>query len=164
MVRLPRPEDLSRLAEIHVVGWRAAYRGIVSDRELFVDRTVEKGMGFWNRILAETPERVLVFDDGIIKGFCLHHRCRDDDSPGAHEAGALYVEPVFFREGIGTALLTAAEDQGRLAGRAELKLWVLESNARGRAFYERNGYRPDGRVMVLEEWAGARELRYGKTL
>lgn len=164
MVRPPRPEDLSRLAEIHVAGWRDAYRGIVPDRELFVERTVEKGMGFWKRILAESPEKVLVYDDGIVKGFCLHHGCRDEDCPQAHEVAAIYAEPAFFREGVGSALMVAAEAHGRSLGRGELKLWVLEGNPRGRSFYEKNGYRPDGAVKTIKEWAGARELRYSKSL
>jgi len=164
VIRPPRSEDLSRLAEIHITGWRHAYRGIVSDRELFVDRTVEKGLVFWKRITSESPERVLVYDDGILKGFALHHPCRDEDAPRAHEVGAIYVEPAFLREGVGASLMAEAERAAREAGRGELKLWVLEANPRARAFYEKVGYGPDGAVKVIEEWNGARELRYSKTL
>jgi len=164
MIRPPRQEDLSRLAEIHIAGWRYAYRGVVSDHELFVARTVEKGLVFWRRVVEETPERVLVYDDGIVRGFAFHWGCRDDDAPTAHEVGALYAEPAFVRTGVGSALIAAAEDVARGAGKVEMKLWVLEANATGRAFYEKNGYRPDGGVKIIEEWNGARELRYHKSL
>jgi GNAT superfamily N-acetyltransferase len=106
----------------------------------------------------------LVWDDGLLKGFVIHNSCRDEDALVAHEIQALYVEPAFVREGVGSALLRAAEWAGTDLGRSECKLWVLEANAKGRAFYEKNGYEPDGGVKVIEEWDGARELRYAKSL
>lgn len=164
MVRSPRPEDLSRLAEIHTVGWRFAYHGIVPDEVLYVERTVEKAMGFWKTILAAQVDQVLVYDDGILKGFVLHAICRDEDAVDAHEIGALYAEPAFVRQGVGSALVAAAEAKALEMGRAELKLWALEGNYRGRGFYEARGFRLDGGAKVIEEWNGARELRYSKRL
>lgn len=164
MVRSPRPEDLSRLAEIHTVGWRFAYQGIVPDEVLYVERTVEKAMGFWKKILDAQADQVLVFDDGILKGFVIHSACRDEDAAGAHEVGALYAEPAFVRQGVGSALVAAAEAQAIALGRTEVKLWALEGNDRGRGFYDAQGYRLDGGVKVIDEWNGARELRYSKRL
>jgi GNAT superfamily N-acetyltransferase len=77
---------------------------------------------------------------------------------------ALYVDPPFFREGGGSALIAASETAGREAGCRRALLWVLEANPRARAFYEKHGYRPDGALKVIEEWAGAVEMRYTKEL
>jgi len=163
-VRLAQSADRSRLAEIHVVGWRWAYRGLVSDTELFVDRTVVQGLDFWDRVLATNPRGALVYDDGIVKGLCLHMACRDQDAPEAWEVGALYVEPAFARSGVGAALVAGAEAAARGEGRGQVKLWVLAENPRARAFYESQGYVPDGVTQVLPEWNDAVELRYTKDL
>lgn len=163
-VRPAQVTDRSRLAEIHVVGWRWAYRGIASDHELFVDRTVVKGLEFWDRILDQNSQGALVYDDGVVKGFCLHSSCRDQDAPGSWEVGALYVEPVFARSGVGAALLAGAEAAARNQGRGVMKLWVLADNPRARSFYEAQGYAPDGARQVLVEWDDAEELRYTKRL
>lgn len=164
LVRLAQSADRSRLAEIHVVGWRWAYRGIVSDQELFVDRTVVKGLEFWDRVLADHPQSALVYDDGLVKGFCLNSPCRDQDASDAWEVGALYVEPAFARLGVGAALLAGAEAAARDQGRGQMKLWVLADNPRARSFYEAQGYRADGATQVLPEWNDAVELRYAKAL
>lgn len=37
------------------------------------------------------------------------------------------------------------------------ELWVIEANARGRTFYERRGWRAEGKARVVD---GAREVRY----
>lgn len=141
-----------------------APRGIVPDRELFVEKTVARGMEFWARLVKDWPDRALVYDDGIVKGFCLHHPCRDADAADAHEVGPLYVEPAFVRQGVGGRLMAAAEAAGVGAGRSSVKLWALEANHGGCRFYESLGYRFDGTTKVIAEWNGAVERRYAKTL
>ncbi len=54
----------------------------------------------------------MVWDDGLLKGFVIHNTCRDDDARQAHEVQAIYVEPAFVREGVGSALLRAPEWAG----------------------------------------------------
>lgn len=43
-------------------------------------------------------------------------------------------------QGVGQALLAAAEDEARAAGIAEIRLYVLEANTRARRIYEEAGY------------------------
>lgn len=59
-----------------------------------------------------------------------------------------YVVPEVLHQGVGHALLTAAEVGARQAG---LEAVSLESTRTAEAFYRRNGYRPDGAV---QRWAG----------
>jgi hypothetical protein len=40
MIRSALLTDLSRIAEIQIAGWRSAYRGLISDYELFTERQV----------------------------------------------------------------------------------------------------------------------------
>jgi len=163
VIREPVPADAVRLGEIHLAGWRWAYHGIVPDQELFVERTFAQSVALWEKRLAN-PSHTLVWDEGLVKGFCIHHPSRDEDAPQAWEVGALYVEPAFSRQGGGTALVAAAAEAGRAAGYRELHLWVLEANPRARAFYESCGLRPDGTSKPIPEWNGAVELRYTKAL
>jgi ribosomal protein S18 acetylase RimI-like enzyme len=55
--------------------------------------------------------------------------------------------------GIGRALLHHALQVRHGRGYKQAMLWVLESNARAREFYEAAGWTPDGAVKI-DEWPG----------
>lgn len=164
MVRNATPADAGRIAEIHVTAWRHACQGLLPDAVLFVDRTVAKSLAYWERLLAASSDSVLVFDDGVVKGFCHHGPCRDLDAVDDWEIQAIYVQPEFLRRGIGRALLEPVEAAARTRGCRRVRLWTLEENAQSAPFYARQGYRPDGGVKVVDQWGRARELRYAKDL
>ena len=46
------------------------------------------------------------------------------------------------------------------AGYRSITLWVLQDNARGRWFYERAGFAPDGARHELPDLGGVTEIRY----
>jgi len=50
-------------------------------------------------------------------------------------------------QGVGRALLTAAEDAARQAGIAEIRLYVLAQNHRARRIYEEAGFRDYERLL-----------------
>ncbi|MBK3630474.1 GNAT family N-acetyltransferase [Streptomyces sp. MBT49] len=54
-----------------------------------------------------------------------------------------HVDPDHWRAGIGTALHTACVEQWRAEGRRTAVLDVHVDNLRARAFYARQGWRPD---------------------
>jgi len=155
--------DIPRVAEIHVFGWRSAYRGIVPDEHLFNNMTVTKRIEKLTEWLTNPDNKYknYVYDDGIIKGFLSIGPSRDDDKPQAYELGGLYIEPLFKGQGIGTALAHYCEKIATKEGYDEIKLWTFEKNAPTRAFYEKLGYVPDGKTMIVEPF-GAVGVRYGK--
>lgn len=57
---------------------------------------------------------------------------------------AMYTHPDFVRRGIGTAILTAAEDTARIAGFRKIDLM---STLAGEPLYRRCGYRPIGEYV-----------------
>jgi GNAT superfamily N-acetyltransferase len=59
---------------------------------------------------------------------------------------------------VGAVLLGSALDALRADGWPAVTLWMLEGNARGRAFYERFGFAADGATHDLAK-LGAREMR-----
>ena len=57
------------------------------------------------------------------------------------------VEPARVRQGIGSALLEAAEREARSRSLPYMALMVTEDNAAARALYERNGYFTERRLL-----------------
>ncbi len=57
---------------------------------------------------------------------------------------AIYVDPTYWRVGIGRRLMERALAELRAAGLSDTTLWVRESNRRARRFYTACGWQPDG--------------------
>ena len=157
--------DARAIAEIAVAGWRAAYRGILPDDFLAGLRVDAREAG-WREWLAGdvdggAPAWVAELDGRVI-GFVSSGPPRDDDVPlPAAEIYAIYVRPDAWRGGAGRKLLAAATDHWLERGAGTLLLWVLEANARGRAFYEAMGWHPDGGRQEIEFGGfSAIEIRY----
>ena len=163
MIRKAELLDIPRIAEIHVFGWRSAYRGIVSDEILFNKMQVSKRIPIFEKLLNENTGENYVFDDGIIKAFMTIGACRDDDKSGVYELCGIYVEPHMKIEGVGTAMAEHCEERAIEQGYSEICLWVLEENHSARNFYEKLGYSADGTSKYLENLA-ATEIRYIKML
>lgn len=60
----------------------------------------------------------------------------------------LFVAPERWGAGIGTRLHDAIIELMHSQGRAQCRLWVVEENHQARSFYERRGWRPDGRTRI----------------
>jgi ribosomal protein S18 acetylase RimI-like enzyme len=66
------------------------------------------------------------------------------------------VDPDRQGQGLGRAIMNAAEDWLRQAGIAKLQLLVRQENARASAFYETIGY-DEAQVAVFAKWLDGRE-------
>lgn len=125
MVRKARPEDAERLAEIHIFGWRNAYRGIIADRFLFGSLRVCRRAENFKRVIAESVEELHVAErQGVVAGFLSIGDPRDADKAKTEtlELRAIYVDPVFMREGAGAELLEFCEHEALKRGRKEVML------------------------------------------
>jgi GNAT superfamily N-acetyltransferase len=76
----------------------------------------------------------------------------------------LAVHPARFGDGLAVTVLRHAEQQLRARGAATARLWVLAANQRARRFYEREGWRPDGRQHDCEWPPYPTELGYRRDL
>ena len=155
--------DVPRIAEIHVYGWRNAYRGIVSDDHLFNKMLVSDRIKRFEQAFSNDITETYVFDDGIIKAFLTIGVCRDEDKADSFEIWGVYVDPFMQRQGIGRKLVEYCEKQAVERGFNEICLWVLSENLASRTFYERMGYLPDGAEKLLEHLA-VLEVRYTKKI
>jgi ribosomal protein S18 acetylase RimI-like enzyme len=66
------------------------------------------------------------------------------------------VDPDWRGQGLGRAIMNAAEDWLRKAGIAKLQLLVRRENAKASAFYETIGY-DEAQVAVFAKWLDGRE-------
>lgn len=116
---------------------------------------------------ADSPTFVALDDDGGLRGFAHTGPLRAGDlaGEGRAEVYTVYVDPDAWRQGIGTALMTAIAEFWAPTDIRELTLWVFEDNAESRAFYESLGWRPDG-ARQIDDFGGAHpvELRYRKPI
>jgi len=157
-VRAARADDARAIAEVQVEGWRWGYRGLLPQAELDA-LDVREREGKWAEWLGPSaPPGHFVFvaeDDAGCSGFVSAGVARDDGAAGAAEVFALYLAERAAGRGVGHALLERAHEELASRGHAEVFLWVLGSNARARAFYERHGYAPDGAEKREEKRCGA---------
>ncbi|HEY5553092.1 MAG TPA: GNAT family N-acetyltransferase [Opitutaceae bacterium] len=163
MIRFATPVDAGRIGEIHVVTWRAAYRGIVPDAFL-ESLSVGKRAAGWRRGIEADPQLVLVSEhEGKIDGWVAIGTGRDDDTKTEGEVYALYVAPESWRQGIGRALMEKAEEELWNRALNRTVLWVLEQNDRALRFYESLHYSADGRTKEVNFTdTTLTELRYEK--
>ena len=75
-----------------------------------------------------------------------------------HRGWVYYVatDPERRGQGLGRAIMNAAEDWLRQAGIAKLQLMVRQDNARASAFYETIGY-DEAAVTVFAKWLDGRD-------
>jgi hypothetical protein len=142
-VRAATVADASAVAAVHVSSWEGAYRGMIPD-EWLDRRTVARQTAIWEELLGGVGDPVdgrlpwaAVAEDGdtLIGFVSLNVPSRDADADArTAEISALCVT-----------------------------LWVLEPNARARAFYERCGFADDGGRQTMGD-SGPGELRMRRGL
>ncbi len=152
-VRPATAADVRAADAVRVAGWKAAYRDLVP--QAYLDRLmVTDARVAWltDRLEDQDAQTLVAVEGKAVVGMAVHGPGRDPDLPGLRELYALYVHPSHWRRGTGTELLAAC-------GPVDM-LWVLEGNERGRAFYERHGFRPDGTAKTLDLDGPVLEVRY----
>jgi len=162
MIRKATIEDVIRIAEIHVMGWRFAYRNLISDEFLFRNMNVPARIARFTKAIEDGKEDIYVYEENqIVKAFMIIGPCRDEDRPSSFELWGLYVDPFMLRNGIGSKMLNFCEQRALEQGYGDVVLWVLEDNMIGRNFYGKMGYAFDGTRKYLDRF-GLYEVRYQK--
>jgi len=146
-IRAAGPDDAGDIAALHVASWRWAYRGLLADGVLDA-LSVDDRAARWAELLADDDVTVLVAErDGALAGFASAGASRDDDATQeTGEVAAIYLAEAEAGSGLGRVLFARIQDELRSRGFVRATLWVLETNARARRFYEREGWWWDGSV------------------
>ena len=125
MIRKAAKKDLSRIAEILVFVKRIKFRPIFKDDFYsFNELQVLKVAKEYGR--ASILDNILVYDDGIVKGF-IHIEDK--------EIKELYVDHFFQNRNIGSALIEYAKENYPVTF-----LWAIEKNTDAIRFYEAHGF------------------------
>ena len=156
-VRAATADDALAIARVHVDTWRETYTGKLAD-DVIEGRPIPERAAALARLLGGEstlgPQTLWVAErEGTIVGFAWAGSCRDADREGTTELYSINVLRAHHGSGAGQLLLDAA------LGGGPASLWVLEDNPRARAFYERNGFAPDGTSKDDERLGGAHEIR-----
>jgi len=138
IIRPALPQDAHAIAAVRVASWRATYRGVVPDS--YLDSLTEsESEDRWRAIAAgEHPGTgLLVCEvDGHVVGFAAFGAAREPRFGHGGELYATYYLPEATGKGYGSAMLREVIAGLRRLGHDDLIVWVMEANARGRAFYE----------------------------
>ena len=138
IIRPAVPDDAHAIASVRVASWRATYRGVVPDSYLDV-LTEAESEERWRAVAAGeiSGAGLLVCEvDGRVVGFAAYGAAREPSFGHAGELYATYYLPEAMGKGYGSAMLGEVIAGLRGLGHDDLIVWVMEANARGRAFYE----------------------------
>lgn len=158
-VRPASPRDAITLARCHVACWREAYVGIVP-ADTLAARTgdLDARILRWEDILRTGPRRTWLAAAGDqALGFACAGAGRDDDLQHLPELYALYVRASEHGSGLADRLV------GPAIGLAPAYLWVAGENPRALRYYQKIGFRLDGRSKIDRFLGGIREVRMTRT-
>lgn len=170
-LRPAAPDDTEQIAAVHITSWQAAYRGQLPDA--FLDALAQQlpqRIDFWRQEISlprtASHEIWVAAVAERLCGFAAVGPARDVNSRDTGEVFAIYLAPERWRQGLGTTLFTHAVARLAALGFSKAILWVLQSNAQARRFYEVAGWWPDGQSKLETVPGGVelREVRYQKIL
>ncbi|MEW2521821.1 GNAT family N-acetyltransferase [Actinacidiphila alni] len=172
-IRMMAAGDIEAVSGIRVRGWQAAYAGIVPQG--FLDAMdVAEDAAARREFFAKSAGRVhnlvavgATADGGeeVVGWASLGPYRGEEAGPEVGELYALYARTDRIGTGVGRALTAAACARAAELGHGRLLLWVLADNARGRRFYARAGFAPDGAETVHEcDGVPLREVRYARAV
>ena len=159
-------DDAEGIARLHIASWQATYVEELSATFL-EDQDLRTRIAHWRRVLAEGVAVLVTKDSGEVTGFVACGRARGPiPSSDEWEVYNLHVAPPLHGAGLGSRLFDAAARLALDQGARELSLWVVKTNRRARAFYERKGMRWDGGEQEHPLGAGEmlHEVRYRMSL
>jgi len=164
-IREATKNDKTAVARIHVRSWQVAYRGLIADEFLdqmdVEDRAARYTFGSGDA----SSTTAVATEDGNLRGFVMFGPSREVDAPETREIFALYVDPDFWRQGIGKALMARGCARLRAQSMSKALLWVLEGNVLGARFYESQGWALDGSRRQDIVWGvNVNELRFARSL
>lgn len=141
--------DAPAIAGLHAASWRAFYRGALSD-DYLNGNVIADRISVWSSRLSVHREEQLVLlaeaADGLLGFSCAYLGA---DPIWGSLLDNLHVSQQHHRCGVGKTLLAQTRAWIWEHERTDLMhLWVLQSNARARMFYEAQ----KGRIVEEDQW------------
>ena len=151
--KMETDDEIRGKGYVHYKAWQEAYPGLV-DQNYLDKMSLEK----CEEIAYRWLDNILVAkDSGRVIGFVGYGKCRNEDLVDAGEVFAIYVLAEYYGKGVGKALMDAALNL--LKDYSQIAVWVLEGNKRAIKFYEKCGFRSDGKTEEITLGTPVTELR-----
>ena len=156
--------DLSEIAALAGVIWRACYPGIISTEQIdymlgkmYSIETLREEIG----LRGIRYERLVV--DRELTGFASYG---PTEGTGVFKLHKIYLHPAWHGHGLGSLLLTHCEREAAKLGAERLVLCVNKQNAKAIAAYRRNGFgivdsvvTDIGGGFVMDDYVMGKELK-----
>ena len=157
LVRPARDEDGDLVGQLIQLCW-SEYEGCVFDRY--------GEMAWLDTISSDYEEKggiawCALSDDIVIGSVAV---APAGEVGGAWEVTKMYIHPNLRRAGLGSSLMSLAEEHAADRGAKRIVLWTDTRFEAAHSFYERLGYFKDGRTRELEDLSKSIEYFYSKTL
>ena len=150
--KMESDSEIKGKAYVHWKSWQEAYKGIV-DQDYLNALTIEK----CEDIAFRWPENTFIAkDDNRVVGFSCYGMYRSDELPDVGEIFAIYVLEDYYGAEVGKKLMQAALSE---LDNQKVAVWVLKDNKRAIRFYEKCGFRFDGREEEITLGSPIIELR-----
>jgi GNAT superfamily N-acetyltransferase len=169
LIRAAVLDDALEIAEIHYLGWKSAYAGVVTEAQIEA-KLPDKRLDYWKHKMAEGQNLVLVGQDepdGPILGFIYggpvlpHDITRE--MPGQPklkdfdcEINIVHCRHAMQGKGLGRALIAEIAHHWQIGGKQALMLWAFRDNDY-RKLYDKLG----GTVFAEGVDEGAPDVAYG---
>jgi len=149
-IRLAVPTDAPDMANIHMRSWEAAYKDIIP-AEYIREKNATRPALYERIITADNTTHYVILVDGKAAGLMSVGPPKDNDvEVSFYELQALYLHPDFYRQGIGTKAVDFAFDLARGLSKKSMTVWTFAENRNAIKFYEKCGFRADGKTRTYE--------------
>ncbi len=144
-IRRAKEEDAEEIAQLHIrsrgsgVTGQFSSNNSIAERVVLIKASIKKG----------TIYLVYELDNNIVGFICAGFP--RDKLDYEFEIYALYVDPEYFRKGIGKSLFEELANITKDYANQHLYLWVLENNVIARKFYESIGGKANLSHRCLED-------------
>ena len=157
IIRAAGLADAESGAACHLACWQEAYAELVEPERLAgLTGDLEAKLQMWRRVISEGQPLLVAVEEDEVVGFIA---AGPDEEAGVDAHFQLRVMNV-RRAYWGTGLAQRLYDEA--VGNRSAYLWVMRGNARARAFYARNGFRPDGTTKIDPDF-GVQIIRMVRT-
>ncbi|MBA3857991.1 MAG: hypothetical protein C0507_13890 [Cyanobacteria bacterium PR.3.49] len=138
--------DAEALAAVHYQSINATFSTLIP--EYVQSRSLADFENIWReRVLSPTSFTCILMRGQETVGFVSAGPSRDEDADDkCGSVDRIYLHPSVWEKRLGARLLRWCEENLQERKFNRVQLWVFEPNARAIRFYERNGYKHDGKI------------------
>jgi GNAT superfamily N-acetyltransferase len=168
-IRHAQAHDADAIAYVHHISRQKAYKGIMPDDYLQLRSLADRKTQWQENVAKSLNGEVVIFvveEDGDVYGFACLGPTKDNDlnKEKSGELYALYLAPEIWGEGYGKQLMQHSINEAIRRGFSDCRVWVYESNARARNFYQSSGFNVDGAERQVEGGYPLKVVRYSLPL